>query len=196
MHWIVGSLFYFFLLFSTKLSLFCLLKNTTFTLSMFSPWFSIWREVVQGKGTAHEDGYQLWPKFTSSHSIFSFAVFWFLFFWFSYFAVQCLLSSFHFFVDLCSLFLASFSCPLSYYLPFVLILPSVTSNICVWGLDQHSSNFFKVLSLTGFHGNPRFPGVGRMPSVYALLSLFYPYFTIPFGYFHEKKHLGIWKSLN
>lgn len=89
--------------------------------------------------------------------------------------------------------LGFFFCPLSHCFSLVPILPSVTSNVFICGLDQCSSNFFKVLFFTGFHGNPRVPGVGRMSSAYALLKLFYHRFTIPFECFHEK---NIWESLS
>ena len=85
-----------------------------------------------------------------------------------------------------------FFCPLAHCLSLVPILCSVTWDILVCGLDQCSSNCFKVFSLTVFHGNPRVPGVGRMSSAYALLRFFH-HFTIPFECFHER---NIWESLS
>lgn len=140
------------------------------------------------------ESYHLWPKFTSSHSIFLFSrvpVFVFLTFF------LCSVVSSFIISLLCwplqSVLGFFFFCPLSHCFFLVLILPSVTSNIFICGLDQCSSNFFKVLSFAGFHGNPRVPGVGRMSSAYALLKLFYHHFTIPFECFHEK---NIWESLS
>ena len=118
------------------------------------------------------DSYQLWPKFTSSHSIFFICCV--LGFVFLIFFLCRTVSSFIISL-LCwplQCVLGFFFCPLSHCLSLVLILPSVTSNILICGLDQCSSNIFKVLSLTGFHGNPRVPGVGRKSSAYALLKLF------------------------
>lgn len=186
MHWILGSLFCFFLLFSSRLYLCCPLKATTVILPMFSSWFSMWSEVFQGRETAHEEMSTVisYDQNSLLPIAFSFAVFWFLFFWFSFFAVQCLLSSFHFLVDLYSLFLASFSVLFHIVFPLFLFCPLSLLNILICGLDQCSSNFFKVLSLTGFHGNPRVPGVVRMSSACALLKLFYHHFTIPFECFH------------
>lgn len=126
------------------------------------------------------NSYHLRPKFTSSHNILFTCyvlVFVFLIFFLCNAASSFIISL------LCwplQSVLGFFLCPLSHCFSLVLILPSVTSNIFICGLDQCSSNFFKVLSLAGFHRNPRVPGVGSMSSSYTLLKLFYHHSTIPF----------------
>lgn len=152
MHCILGSLFCFFILFSSKLYMYCLLKTATVTLSMFSPWFSMWEEVFQGKETAQEemltfisyDQNSLLPIAFSS-----FAVFWFLFFWFSFFAVRRLLSSFHFFVDLCSLLLASFSVLFNIVFPLFLFCPlslQISSSVDETSVPQTSLKRYPLLA--------------------------------------------------